>query len=65
MEYGPGTNFFGFDDVTLILIFDHNEIDTVHKLICFSFLSFSFCRYILTSEEAMRWDSGITSAEGG
>ena len=25
----------------------------------------SFCRYILTSEEDIRWDSGITSGEGG
>ena len=35
MEYGPGTNFFGFDDVTQFLIFDHNDIDTVHELIFF------------------------------
>ena len=25
----------------------------------------SFCRYILTSEEDIRWDSGITRGEGG
>ena len=25
----------------------------------------SSCRYILTSEEDIRWDSGITSGEGG
>ena len=25
----------------------------------------SFCRYILISEEDIRWDSGITSGEGG
>ena len=35
MTYGSGTNFFGFDDVTSFLIFDHDEIVIVHKLICF------------------------------
>ena len=25
----------------------------------------SFCRYVLTTEEDIIWDSGITSAEGG
>ena len=43
--------------VQLLQITDLCIIDTVIFL--------SFCQYILTSEEDIRWDSGITSGEGG